>query len=220
MLMCIYPESVKLDYIKMLETYIKSGILGILSSMIFCTHLVQIQSSKFLIKKSVFISFSALFCNLNFTDSGLYKDHPLAKEKSISILQLTDYPCLSFRQGERSSIYFAEEILSDIDYQRTIKTNDRGTMLDLMKGLDGYTLCSGIICEQINGSDYVTVPFKEDENNRNCVMTIGYIMKEGFSPGEIAKVYIEQLKQCIQKIQNNISQSMSTFSEEKTDDLS
>ncbi|MBR2176461.1 MAG: LysR family transcriptional regulator [Clostridia bacterium] len=124
----------------------------------------------------------------------LYKEHPLAKESSISLKQLEDYPCLSFEQGDQSSIYFAEEILSDKEYPRTIKTNDRATMLNLMRGLDGYTLCSGIICENLNGSDYITVPFKEDENNRNAVMSIGYILKEGALPSEIAEVYIEQLK--------------------------
>ena len=124
----------------------------------------------------------------------LYKEHPLAKESSISLKQLEDYPCLSFEQGDQSSIYFAEEILSDKEYPRTIKTNDRATMLNLMRGLNGYTLCSGIICENLNGSDYITVPFKEDENNRNAVMSIGYILKEGALPSEIAEVYIEQLK--------------------------
>ena len=73
-------------------------------------------------------------------------------------------------------------------------------MLNLMKGLDGYTLCSGIICENLNGSDYVTVPFEEDENNHNSVMTVGYIMKCGFTPGEIAEVYIEQLKAYLSSI--------------------
>lgn len=130
----------------------------------------------------------------------LYKNHPLAKEKSISISQLEDYPCLSFEQGEHSSIFFADEILSNIEYLRMIKTNDRATMLNLMKGLDGYTLCSGIICENLNGSDYVTVPFEEDENNHNSVMTVGYIMKCGFTPGEIAEVYIEQLKAYLSSI--------------------
>ncbi len=125
----------------------------------------------------------------------LYKHHPLAKEKSIRFSQLADYPCLSFEQGEQSSIYFAEEILSDMEYLRTIRTTDRATMLNLMKGLDGYTLCSGIICENLNGSDYVTVPFEEDEYTHNSVMTIGYIMKDGFTPNEIAQVYIRQLEQ-------------------------
>lgn len=124
----------------------------------------------------------------------LYKNHPLAQNKSIGMAQLADYPCLAFEQGDKSSFYLAEEILSDNEYQRTIKTNDRATMLNLMKGLNGYTLCSGIICEELNGDEYIAVPFEEDETNRNSIMEIGYIKKKYASLSEIAKVYIENLK--------------------------
>ena len=77
----------------------------------------------------------------------LWKNHPLANEKSISYSQLAKYPCLSFEQGDKSSFYLSEEILSTNEYSRTVKASDRATMLNLMVGLNGYTLCSGIICE-------------------------------------------------------------------------
>ncbi len=124
----------------------------------------------------------------------LYKGHPLAGEKSIGLDQLADYPCLAFEQGDRSSFYLSEEILSDIEYPRTIKTNDRASMLNLMKGLNSYTLCSGIISENLNGSDYIAVPFREDEENRNTVMSIGYVVKEGSLPTQIGEEYINQLR--------------------------
>ena len=97
----------------------------------------------------------------------LWKGHPLANEKKITFNQLADYPCLSFEQGDNSTFYLAEELLSTADYQRTIKANDRATMLNLMIGLNGYTLCSGIICEELNGSDYIAVPFEDDSNEIN-----------------------------------------------------
>ena len=75
----------------------------------------------------------------------LWKEHPLAKEESISFRQLEEYPCLAFEQGDNSSFYLAEEILSDNEYPQIIRANDRATMLNLMVGLNGYTLCSGII---------------------------------------------------------------------------
>ena len=55
----------------------------------------------------------------------LWSGHPLAKKKSIRFEELKDYPCLSFEQGEASSFYYAEEILSTKEYTRTIKANDR-----------------------------------------------------------------------------------------------
>ena len=74
----------------------------------------------------------------------LWDQHPLAKEKSISMEQLEPYPCLSFEQ-EGDEVYLAEEILSEKVYSQTVQVNDRSTMLNLMVGLHGYTLCSGII---------------------------------------------------------------------------
>ena len=124
----------------------------------------------------------------------LWEGHPLAKEKSICFEQLHDYPCLSFEQGEKGSFYFAEEILSENDYAQTIKACDRATMLNLMVGLNGYTLCSGIICNELNGSDFVVVPFQADTQNKNSIMEIGYITKRHSTLSEIGAIYIDEVK--------------------------
>lgn len=124
----------------------------------------------------------------------IWKGHPLAKKKSISFSDLQDFPCLSFEQGDGSSFYLAEEILSTEEYHRTIKANDRASMLNLMVGLNGYTLCSGIICEELNGSDYVAIPFQEENDKINRVMEIGYIIKKNFNLSTIGKKYIEEMK--------------------------
>lgn len=121
----------------------------------------------------------------------IWKGHPLASQKSISFEQLDEFPCLSFEQGDNSSFYLAEEILSTNDYQRIIKANDRATMLNLMIGLNGYTLCSGIICEELNGSDYIAVPF---ESGNDEVMEIGYITLKNVILSELAETYLAKLK--------------------------
>ncbi|MGN0675338.1 MAG: LysR family transcriptional regulator [Oscillospiraceae bacterium] len=130
----------------------------------------------------------------------LWKGHPLANESSISLEQLRDYPRLSFEQGSGSSVFLAEEILSENDYPRIITSNDRATQLNLMVGLNGYTLCSGIICEELNGSDYIAVPFSEDEKNRNVVMEIGYIAKKYNRLSDIADNYIGEVKKYLEKV--------------------
>lgn len=124
----------------------------------------------------------------------LWKGHPLAKEKTIRFSQLNEYPSLCFEQGDNSSFYFAEEILSTNEYPRTIKASDRATMLNLMIGLNGYTLCSGIICEELNGTDFVAVAFEADELNPNSVMEIGYIVKKNSMLSKMGTLYIEELK--------------------------
>ncbi len=133
----------------------------------------------------------------------LWKGHPLAKKKSIRLEELRDYPCLSFEQGPSGAFYFAEEILSTYDYIRTIKATDRATMLNLMVGLNGYTLCSGIICEELNGSDYVAVAFEDEEEEVAAGrMEIGYIVKENMILSQMGEKYIGELRRYLKSIQN------------------
>ncbi|MCL2082921.1 MAG: LysR family transcriptional regulator [Oscillospiraceae bacterium] len=129
----------------------------------------------------------------------LWNGHPLAGEKSIRFKQLREYPCLSFEQGERGSFYFAEEILSENHYGRIIKACDRATMLNLMVGLNGYTLCSGIICNELNGDDYVAVAFELDEENQSGTMEIGYIKKKYGVLSEIGEIYLGEIRRYLRK---------------------
>lgn len=118
----------------------------------------------------------------------MWKGHPLAGRKEIELEELGDYPCLSFEQGNNNSFYFAEEVLSTYHYKQLIKANDRATLLNLMVGLNGYTLCSGIICEELNGSDYCAVRLKSDE-----IMTIGYLSRKGVTISSLGQKYIDEL---------------------------
>ena len=127
----------------------------------------------------------------------LYRKHPLAKKTSITFDDLRDYPNMSFDQGENSSFFLNEEILTENDYPQTIKVNDRATMLNLMRGLNGYTLCSGIICKELNGSDYIAIPYEDDSDNPNVEMEIGYIVKSYSMLSDIAIDYIDELKKYI-----------------------
>ena len=119
----------------------------------------------------------------------LWKDHPLADKTEITMEELKEYPCLSFDQGSNNSFFLAEEVLSTYEYKRIIKANDRATMLNLMVGLNGYTLCSGIICEELNGSDYRAVPLHADEN-----MMIGYVSRKGMSISAMGLQYLEEIR--------------------------
>lgn len=123
----------------------------------------------------------------------LWKGHPLANHQSIRFEELTDYPCLSFEQGVSGSFYFSEEILSTNEYPRMIKATDRATMLNLMIGLNGYTLCSGIICEELNGSDFIAVPFETEEDAVGGRMKIGYIVKKNMILSSMGELYIQEI---------------------------
>lgn len=118
----------------------------------------------------------------------MWKGHPLAGRKKVTLEELEEYPCLSFEQGNNNSFYFAEEVLSTYHYKQLIKANDRATMLNLMVGLNGYTLCSGIICEELNGSDYCAIRLDSEET-----MTIGYLSRKGAAISLLGHKYIEEL---------------------------
>ena len=125
----------------------------------------------------------------------LWSGHPLAKQDVITMEELDEYPCLSFDQGKNNPLYLAEEMKSTYEYRRLIKANDRATLLNLMIGLNAYTLCSGIICEDLNGDDYKAVPLRETEK-----MRIGYIKRKGAKVSHIGELYIEELKKYKEKV--------------------
>ncbi|RDY29583.1 LysR family transcriptional regulator [Lachnotalea glycerini] len=119
----------------------------------------------------------------------LWGEHPLAQQEQIAMKELEEYPCLAFEQGKNNSFYLSEEVLSTYEYKRIIKADDRATMLNLMVGLNGYTLCCGIICEELNGDDYKAVPLLESQK-----MRIGYIKRKRSNISSLGEIYIEELR--------------------------
>ncbi len=117
------------------------------------------------------------------------KDHPLAGKERISFEELSDYPCLAFDQGENNAFYFSEEVFSTKKYQQIIKACDRATMIELMIGLNGYTLGSGILVNDVSDTRFVAVPFDSDD-----VMTIGYIHRRDLPLSDLAVRYLELLR--------------------------
>jgi DNA-binding transcriptional LysR family regulator len=132
-----------------------------------------------------------VFTELFTCDTYVYtaNDHPLAGKESISFKELEEYPCLSFDQGAKNSFYYAEEVLSTYPYKKIIHVNDRATALNMMTLLNGFTLCSGVICEELNGEGYTAIPLQSDE-----VMRIGYIKRSDIKLSDIAKKFIKEMK--------------------------
>lgn len=118
----------------------------------------------------------------------MHKSHPLADREEIAMDDLEEYPCLSFEQGNNNSFYFAEELMSTYQYKQLIRICDRATGLNLMVGLKGYTICSGILCEELNGDDFVAVPLKSDE-----IMTVGYIIRKNMTVSKLGLKYLEEI---------------------------
>ena len=115
--------------------------------------------------------------------------HPLASKKSITMDDLQDYPYLTYEQGEYNSQYFSEEFVSTLDSRKNIRVRDRATLFNLIIGLNGYTVCSGVISAELNGRNIISKPLDVEE-----YMRIGIISRKGVVLSRYAREYIEALK--------------------------
>ena len=115
--------------------------------------------------------------------------HPLADHKVITNEELEEYPYLSFEQGEHNSFYFSEEIFSASERKKNIRVRDRATLFNLLIGLNGYTVCSGVIDKKLNGKDIIAVPLADESD-----MRIGYITHNKAVLSRIGTTYLEALE--------------------------
>ena len=137
--------------------------------------------------------------NLSFTSLIKVKPHvfigrksPLAEKKSLSLDDLKPYPRLSYEQGSHNSFYFSEEILSTVDSDKEIVVRDRASLFNMLIGMNGYTICSGIINEELNGPNIIAKPLNVDD-----YMEIGSILPKAIRPSALTLDYIEILSRTI-----------------------
>ena len=119
--------------------------------------------------------------------------HPLADRQIITNEELESYPYLSFEQGEHNSFYFSEEIFSAVERKKNIRVRDRATLFNLLIGLNGYTVCSGVIDKKLNGKDIIAVPLADESE-----MRVGYITHKKGMMSRLAATYLEALKKYVE----------------------
>ncbi|WP_125710823.1 LysR family transcriptional regulator [Companilactobacillus zhongbaensis] len=117
------------------------------------------------------------------------RQNPLTRKKRVTLDDLVDYPYLSYEQGESNSFYFSEEILSTLDRKKSIKVSDRATIFNLMVGLNGYTISSGIISNKLNDDKIVAIPLDVDDS-----ITLGWLKQEQLELSPIGERYLKMLK--------------------------
>lgn len=118
--------------------------------------------------------------------------HPLADRKILTLEELEDYPYLSFEQGAYNAFYFSEEILSTLDRRKNIRVSDRATLFNLMIGLNGYTVSSGVISKELNGESIIARPLAVDEYMRIVTVT-----QKNMALSRYGQAYMEALKRYI-----------------------
>lgn len=137
--------------------------------------------------------------NLQFNSLLTAKPHifisiknPLAKQSIVTIDQLQNYPYLSFDQGEYNSFHFSEEILSTMSHKKSIRVNDRATLFNLLIGLNGYTISTGVLSADLNGNEIIPVPLDCEES-----INVGWISHKNASLSKLGAAYIQALMQAI-----------------------
>ena len=119
-------------------------------------------------------------------------DHPLADHASVTLEDLEDYPFLSYEQGSYNSFYYSEELTSTFERRKNIRVRDRATLFNLAMGLNGYTVCSGVISHELNGPGIISIPLDVDE-----YMEIGIITRKNTTLTRYGQAYIEAIRQHI-----------------------
>ena len=115
--------------------------------------------------------------------------HPLAEKKSLTLKDLQPYPRLNFLQGSYESADYSEEPFSTELSEKVIRVSDRAAIVNLMIGLDGYTISSGIFPKYLQGKQIISIPLAEKDK-----MRIGYLLCKGQVLSELAEIYIKALK--------------------------
>ncbi|MBQ8921733.1 MAG: LysR family transcriptional regulator [Oscillospiraceae bacterium] len=126
------------------------------------------------------------------------RQNPLAGRSSVTLEELKDYPRLTYDQGVKNSFYFAEELHITADSPKNLVVSDRATLFNLLIGLDGYTISSGILSTDLNGDNIVSIPLESDEQ-----MDIGYVTKSDRPMNAITVRYVELLRCYIRQFTGN-----------------
>ncbi len=120
--------------------------------------------------------------------------NPLAGKPYVTLDDLAEYPRLSFEQGDYNSFYFSEEILSTEYAKKDIHVGDRATIFNLMIGLNGYTISTGIVSADLNGDNITAVPLRVADS-----IEVGWISHKDIRLTQQAALYLEELKAVVSR---------------------
>lgn len=141
--------------------------------------------------------------NLDFSELFAAKPHifvgrnnPLAGRRVVTLEDLMPLPCLTYEQGDQNAFYFSEEILSTLNHDKSIKVTDKGTIIDLMVGTNGYTISSGICPSYLRGEEIISIPLEVDE-----IIRIGVITHRDYRPTKLGQMYLDILRRVVGDMQ-------------------
>ncbi len=122
-------------------------------------------------------------------------NHPLASKEYVTLVDLEHFPCLTFEQGENNSFHFSEELVNTVRHKKIIHVTDRATLFNLLIGLNGYTISTGLLNTDLNGGKgIISIPLNSEE-----IFEVGWITHKDIQLTQIGKRYLDILKEIIEK---------------------
>ena len=153
--------------------------------------IISFSGSNEAVIKKLFRDYGLSFTPLMQRETYVYvwKNHKLAKRKTISIEEMKGYPCVSFDQSSDSNFYLTEEAMADYAFEKIIKSDDRATSMEIIAELGGYSIGSGML----SGDDailkgLVAIKLKEEDP-----LIIGYITRKGSDLSVYGEAYVKEL---------------------------
>jgi len=126
------------------------------------------------------------------------KNHPLARESSVSQSMLDQFPYVCY-DLDTDSTNFAEEIFSPSHPKQVIYVTDRSSMLNIIHHTNSYTLGSGLLLNSYIDEDIIVRPL---DLSAMSVMQIGWIKLQGQELDAESSQFIQFCKEALEKCSN------------------
>lgn len=153
--------------------------------------IVSFSRSSEAVLKKLFRDYGLEFVPLMRRETYVYvwKDHPFAGRKEISIDEMQGYPCISFDQSDDSRFYLTEEAMADYSFEKMVKSDDRATSMEMIAELKGYSIGSGMLSgDEAILKGLTAIKLKEEDP-----LIIGYITRKGSQLSRYGEAYVEEI---------------------------
>lgn len=120
------------------------------------------------------------------------RHHPLASNDRLTREDLTEYPYITYDQGETGPVEFSEELSEYSHTKKHIRINDRATLMNLLLSTDSYTIGTGVMTSELNNGNVISIPLVSGD-----LYTVGIITRADVGPGEDAERFIRILYETV-----------------------
>ena len=107
--------------------------------------------------KKIFDEYNLNFYELFTAEPNVFciREYPLANKEKVTLDDLKHIYITDLYKGTTNFLIFLEELFSNEEVEKRIRISDCATVVNLKKGLNGYTVSNGVFFLNI----YMATPF-------------------------------------------------------------